>query len=167
MKNDKIYYIFRHGETHATKTNRWYWHRLYSATILEEGKPSVIKLANYLKDVKTDFNVSSPFLRCRQTTEIVEEITAKKFVFDKRIGELTFQPPWIFRRRILEFINEMEKSNLQNILVCTHSAVITVLLNHLTISDPSRKEKLVAPRPGYLSIIKNGELKEINFNEKI
>lgn len=163
----KNYYVFRHGETHVTKTKgRYgYGHKVYSATILEEGKPSVTRLANHLKKIETDYNVSSPFLRCRQTAEIVNQITGKEFVFDKRLGEIVFVPPWFFRRRVLSFISEMESSSHENILICTHAAVITVLLNHLTTDGPTSKEKLRAPNPGVLSVIRDGKLEEIDFNE--
>jgi len=163
--SSKTYYIFRHGETFATKQNRWYWHKLYSATILEEGKPSVLRLATHLKNIPTEYNVSSPFLRCRQTAQLVTEITGKKFEFDSRLGERTFELPWRYRNRILKFINDMEASSYENILICTHAAVIRVLVAHLTRKDLSLREKIVAPRPGVLSIIKEGKITEINFNE--
>jgi broad specificity phosphatase PhoE len=161
----KIYYIFRHGETHATKHKRWYWHTLYSATILEEGKPSVLRLAKYLKNIPTDYNVSSPFLRCRQTVELVNKVTGKKFEFDKRISERTFELPWTFRNRILSFILEMENTKHKNILICTHSACIRELVAYLTKNNLTPKKEYEAPLPGVLTIIKDGNIEEINFNE--
>lgn len=161
----KTYYIFRHGETFATRQKRWYWHKLYSATILEEGKPSVLRLADYLKKIATDYNVSSPFLRCRQTAEIVSVTTGKEFKFDTRIGEHTFELPWEFKNRILNFINEMENSDKQNILICTHGVIIQMLIRYLAKDSLTLHERIVAPLPGVLTVIKDGKLKEIDFNK--
>lgn len=165
--SSKNYYIFRHGETFATKRKVWYWHRLYSATILEEGKPSVIRLAKSLKEVNTDYNVSSPFIRCRQTAELVTSETGKKFEIDTRIGERTIQLKSTYQKKVLSFLNEMEDSNHQNILICTHSAAIKVIIKYLSKNHISNKERVKAPLPGVLTIIKNGKLEEINFNENI
>lgn len=161
----KTYYIFRHGETFATKQKGWYWYKLYSATILEEGKPSILRLAEYLKKIPTDFNVSSPFLRCRQTVDIVSTITGKEFKFDKRIGEHTFEFPWVFKKRILSFVNEIENSDKQNILICTHGVVIQMLIKYLAKDNPTLIESMVAPFPGVLIIIKDGKLIDMNFNK--
>jgi broad specificity phosphatase PhoE len=163
---EKNYFIFRHGMTFASKYNRWYFHKLYSATILEEGKPSVLKLSKYLKNVPTDFNVSSPFLRCRQTVELVTSITNKKFTFDERLSERTFEFSGSFRKRVLNFIDEMEKSPHKNILICTHSAVIRELVDFLTENDLTPDKRRDAPLPGVLTIIKKGKIEEIDFNEK-
>ena len=162
----KNYYIFRHGETFATRKKRWYWNKLYSATILEEGKPSVLRLADYLKKIATDYNVSSPFLRCRQTVEIVSTITGKEFEFDARIGEHTFELPWTYENRVLSFTNEMENSDKQNILICTHGVIIQMLMRHFVKDGITLKEHLAAPLPGVLTIIKDGKLKEIDFNKQ-
>jgi len=164
--NNKNYYIFRHGETFATKQKKWYWNKLYSATILEEGKPSVLRLAKYLNNIPTDYNVSSPFIRCRQTAELVTEITGKKFEFDKRIGERTFELSWTFRKRILSFITLMENSDYKNILICTHSADIRELVAYLAKENLTPKKEYEAPHPGVLTIVKNGKIEEIDFNEK-
>ncbi len=160
----KTYYIFRHGETFATKLKKWYGYRLYSAPILEEGKPSIIRLASYLKDIPSNYNVSSPFLRCRQTSEIVTQITGKNFTFDKRIREYGIELPIFFKRRVLNFLKEMESSNHQTIIICTHAIVIEMLIQYLTKGNISLKDRLVAPLPGVLTIIKNKQSEEINFN---
>ncbi len=161
---DKTWYIFRHGETSATINKRWYWHEFYSATILEEGKPSIIKLAENLKQVKTDFNVSSPFIRCRQTAELVTEITGKKFAFDSRIKEYGFEIPWAFKKRLLRFIKDLEISKYKKILICTHAIVIEFLIQYLVYGHVSLRKRLSAPLPGVLTIIKNQKIQEINFN---
>lgn len=161
----KTYYIFRHGETFVTKGGGWYWHRLYSAPILEEGRPIITKLAEYMKNVPSDYNVCSPFLRCQQTAEIVNKITGKVFTTDRRIREWDFEVPYYFKRRVLNFAVEMEKSEHQTIVICSHAYVIQVLVQYLTHGNVSLRQLVAAPLPGVLTIIKNKELTEINFNK--
>lgn len=161
---DKTYYIFRHGQTTATLNKRWYWNKFYSAKILDEGKPSIIKLAEYLKHVKTDFNVCSPFLRCRQTAEIVSEVTGKVFVFDSRIQEYSFELPWMFKKRLLSFIKDMEASKHTKILICTHAIDIEMLIQYLQNGHIRLRERMEAPLPGVLTIIKNKKSTVVNFN---
>lgn len=163
---EKTYYIFRHGETFATLGKRWYWNKIYSAPILEEGKPSIIRLAEYLKKIPSDYNVSSPYLRCRQTTEMITGITKKKFVLDVRIREYAFELPWLFKKRILRFINDMENSNHEVIMICTHAIVIESLIQYLLNGHISMRERLIAPLPGVLTVIKDNKISEINFNIK-
>ncbi len=161
---DKTYYIFRHGETRATRNKRWYWHEYYSATIIEEGKPSIMKLAEYLKQVKTDYNVSSPFVRCRQTADLVTQITGKKFTFDSRIKEFGVELPWIFKRRLLSFIKDIETSKNNTILICTHAIVIEMLIQYLEHGRINLRERISAPFPGILTIIAHKKSQTLNFN---
>ena len=162
----KTYYIFRHGETFVTKKGGWYWHRLYSAPILEQGKPVITKMAHYLKDIESDYNVRSPFLRCQQTAEIVTDITGKIFEVDRRIREWDFEIPYYFKRRVLNFITEMEKSDKQVILVCTHALVLQVMIQYLTLGNVNMGKLLAAPLPGVLTIIKEKKAEQIDFNLK-
>jgi broad specificity phosphatase PhoE len=161
----KTYYIFRHGETFATKARRWYWHRLYSAPILEEGKPAILKLAQFLKNVDSDYNVCSPFLRCLQTAEIVAAVTGKNFETDRRIREYSFELPVFLKRRVLNFLSEMENSDKKTIVICTHAIIIELIIQYLTRGKISLRERLTAPLPGVLTIIKDKQLKELNFNK--
>lgn len=161
----KTYYIFRHGETFATKKKGWYWHRIFSAPILEEGKPNIARLAEYLKDKPSDYNVRSTFLRCAQTAQIVTDITGKEFVSDRRIREYVFEAPWLFKRRIRHFVREMEASKHQTIVICTHSFVIELLLQEILDGKIHFWKRLAAPLPGVLTVIKNKKVEEMNFNE--
>jgi len=163
---NKTYYIFRHGETFATKKgNGIYWLKIFSAPILEEGKPSLLKLAKYLKNVPSDFNVASPFLRCQQTAELVTSITGKKFDSDARIREYTLELPWRFKRRVLHFMQDMEKSEYQHIVICTHSIVIEMLVQYLLKGKIHLRERIISPLPGVLTIVANKKSEVINFNE--
>ena len=53
----------RHGETFATKGNTGYGLQILSASILEEGKPIIVKQGVFLKGKDVDFCVASPVKR--------------------------------------------------------------------------------------------------------
>lgn len=165
MATSKTYYIFRHGETFVTKENHiWYGTRIFSAPILEEGKPALKKLAQYLLQIPSNFNASSQIRRCRQTVQIINEVTGKEFVFDRRLNEWFLEPLWFFSRRLKSFLSYVEKQDSQNILICTHAAVIAGLVSLITKNSFSRKDLMKYPKPGVLLIIKNGKIEEGDFN---
>jgi broad specificity phosphatase PhoE len=162
----KTYYIFRHGETFATKKGRGYGMRIFSAPILPEAGVPLQKMGEYLKSVDTDFQVSSALLRCRQTADIITTETGKTFVFDKRLNEYFLETFGHLRKRLQEVLTEIDKNDYKNIVICTHGACIAMLISILT----ARHEKPTAfnlfryPPPGVLTIINNNNVQEINFN---
>lgn len=167
----KKFYLFRHGDTFVTKGQRvWYYPsflpetaftygtKVFSASILDESKPTIQKLAEYLKHIPTDFNASSQFRRCRQTVQIVEKITHKEFVFDKRLNEFVFEAPWKFKHRIKNFLADLKANDYDSVAICTHGAVIALLINILT------GKKAGFPKPGVLVKIENDEITYKDFN---
>jgi broad specificity phosphatase PhoE len=161
----KTYYIFRHGLTQPVKEGRWYWGSLYSAVILDEAKPSIIRIGNFLKNIDSDYNVTSPFKRCIQTSEIVTEITGKKFVPDRRLSEYTLELPWNFKKRVMSFINEMENSEHKTIIICTHAVVLEMLIQYFTNGRLSLRHRFKLPLTGVLTIIKDKKISSKDFNE--
>jgi broad specificity phosphatase PhoE len=159
------FYIFRHGETFVTKQSKfWYGRRVFSAPILEEGKPAVHRLGEYLKGIPTDINYCSPYKRCRQTVEIVSEESGKEFNFDKRLGEFFWEPFGHFRRRVKKFLKEVEAKNYQSVAICTHGAVIAALIKIIRQGNIQPGEELHYPKPGILLIVTENEIKVIDFN---
>lgn len=167
----KTLYLFRHGDTFVTKGQRlWYYPtflpetafsygaKVFSASILDEAKPTIQKLSEYLKDIPTDFNASSQFRRCRQTVQIVEKETKKEFIFDKRLNEFVFETPWRFRYRVRSFINDLKAKDYDSVAICTHGAVLALIASILT------GQKVGFPKPGVLVIIKNGQITYKDFN---
>lgn len=158
-------YIFRHASTFASNLNIPYGSKVHSAEILPDGIPATERLAMYLDNIETEANFASPFLRCRQTVAIVEKITNKIFTYDERLGEyiegiMSFPK---FRKRIKDFIAELESKNYQNISICTHGGVIAGL-KHLIINHSYHIWNLTDyPVPGVLTIIKEGKVDEIDF----
>lgn len=178
ISNAKMnYYIFRHGETHTTKTGEEYGATIVTAEILPEGIPVIKRLANYLKDIPTDFNVRSEFARVKQTAEIISEITGKKFQKDKRLNDVMLPPdsvnpkdyPFIetyndITKRVNGFLQDLDKKGYKNVLIGTHGGIIAAI-KHLLIENKFEGDDLYDfPRPGVLTIIREGKIQEIDFN---
>lgn len=160
-----VFYIFRHGETFVTKQNKfWYGRRVFSAPILEEGKPAIHRLGQYLKNIPTDINYCSPYKRCRQTAEIITEESGKGFIFDKRLGEFFWEPFGHFKRRVKRLLAEVEQQGYQSVAICTHGAVIAALVKLIRKGDLEPGEEFHYPKPGILLIVDGKELKEVDFN---
>src|SRR5689334_22988353 len=118
----KTYYILRHGL--ATHNTQGYGKDIVSAHLLPEGREPIEKMAKFLTNVPTDYNVTSAFIRCRETANVISSITGKEFAEDARLNESpidenyngeTFEE---FRNRILMFLLEMEQDDSkQTILI--------------------------------------------------
>jgi broad specificity phosphatase PhoE len=188
----KKYYIFRHGETFVTKGHRLgYGTKIFSANILDSGKPALEKLGRYLKEIPTDFNAASQYKRCRQTVGIISGQSGKEFIFDKRLNEFFFELPFLFRRRVISFLNELDRSGYETVLICTHAAVINEimkLVNREAFRKLTQKGSLTRPplqveasrkalqlqnllrftkylSPGVLLTLTKSSAEEINFNQ--
>ncbi len=166
----KTYYIFRHAlATHSTKG---YGERIVDAHILPEGVKPIEKMAEYLKSVQADFAVSSEFIRCKETTEIVTAISGKTFTLDSRLNEFSQEENYSketfeeFRNRLLLFLLDMEQDNSkQTFLICTHGSVIAGLKHILTEGRFTTDTRFDFPPPGVLVIIElTGQVKERDFN---
>ncbi len=68
--NMKRVYFIRHGETLA---NRRHIHQGPDEALSEKGREQAAELAKWLKDKNIDTLVASPFVRARETAEIVEK----------------------------------------------------------------------------------------------
>lgn len=132
---DKTFYIFRHGETFASKGGVGYGDKVFTAPILEEGIPTLERMGEYLKDKETDYNVSSVIERCKQTSGIISRITKKQFVFDKRLNEPFMESFENIKKRLSSLLGEIEEKNYKSILICTHGAIIGALLGFFTAQE--------------------------------
>ena len=170
------YYIFRHGETFATKGHTEYGDKILSASTLPEGIPVTKRLAEYLKNIQTDFNVRSELLRVEQTAEIITKITEKKFETDARLNDTMVAPKELkdvyphtetkdeFITRIKSFLTDLQSKPYETVLIGTHGGVIAAL-KHLVVNGEFDYHSIMdIPKPGVLTIIKDGEIEEIDFN---
>lgn len=166
MKDKKIY-LFRHGETIATQNRfQWYGIHFFSADILPIGVPTIEKLGEYLKDVKTDLNLTSPFKRCKTTSGIVGKKSNKEFTWHSLLTDHFFiVPPLIFKRRVKRFYKEIMQSSAESIAVCTHEAVIKAIYNLYCKENNFKMDLKLNSKPGVLTILSNGEVQQISFRD--
>lgn len=161
----KKFYICRHGETFATKRNSAYGWKIFSASILAEGKPAVERQAEFLKQKEIAYCVSSPVKRCRQTAAIIRHITDKDIFFDRRIGEFFLETFGMFKKRVEKFLSDIDAEGCEEVLVITHGAVIAALTHLLTQETFKIADMVEYPKPGVMTVIKRGQsVQLIDFN---
>ena len=161
----KNYYLFRHGQTFFSKFQIPYGKHNLNAKILPEGKASLLRIGEFLKGVCSDCNISSEFLRCKQSVKIIEEISGKDFVFDPRLNEYYKVNFDDFKKRIANFLEEINKDpKNETVVICTHGAVIAGLKHLITEGQFNIREILDYPSTGVLLCIENKKIEERNFN---
>lgn len=165
------FYIFRHGDTKDSGSliTRFFGHMSdsHALPILPKSLPALEKIGKFLKDVPTDADFCSPYLRCIDSIGIVGSIAKKKYQPDERIRELEKNGEKFtdFKERVSDFLDEIDKKNYSAVSICTHGAVIAAI-KYLKIGGKFFFfQVLDFPNPGNLLIIKNGKLKDINFNK--
>ncbi len=91
-KSGNKYFLMRHGEAENNVKN------IYSSDqtihhLTEKGKEQVMSTTRHMKNKEIDFVYSSPFLRTRETAELVAlqlGIPKEKIIYDDRLRELEF-----------------------------------------------------------------------------
>lgn len=168
------YYVFRHGDT-SESVKTLYRLLIYlfgkkrdtrDLDILPSGVAALEKIGAYLKNIHTDINFTSPYLRCVKSAEIVGKIANKKFVLNENLRELESKGEKFssFHKRVSAFLKEVEGKKYSAVTICTHGAVIAAI-KHLKIDGRFYFFQVVDyPNPGNLTIIKEGKLDQINFN---
>lgn len=159
----KNLYLFRHAL--ATKSKRGYGKKILSATLLDDGIPAFKKLTLFLKDIRESLNISSKILRCRQSAKIISQITHKKFIYDPRINEFYHEEFEDFTKRVTDFLQDLEKNDHQNIIICTHGIVIAAIKNLILKGKFTKSNRYDYPPTGELVIIKNNKIQNIDFNK--
>lgn len=165
------FYIFRHGDT--VETGKFLLRFLgrkvkdsHGIDILPKATPALKRIGGYLKDVPTDADFCSPYIRCVKSAKIVTEISKKKYQIDERIREIEKNGEGFinFRARVSSFLDEIQKKNYSAVSICTHGAVISAIQHLVTTNRFIVIQKYFFPQPGYLTIIKNRKIRVINFN---
>lgn len=160
------FYIFRHGITLQSKNLLEYGDNEETASILDEAFPSLQKMGLYLKDIKTGINLTSPYKRCLETVKIVSEFSGKEFSIDARLGEyradLEDFPK--FFARIKNLLDELTKQKYQSVLLCSHGYPISAIRQYLSGKEIDIARLEIYPKPGVLSIFKDGKVNEVDFN---
>lgn len=162
------YYIFRHGPTYFSKKGIPYGDQVETAEILKEGFPAIERLGKYLKGIKTDFNVTSPYLRCRQTVEIVSKNSDKFFEINNLLHDYDPRNETIEdnAKRITDFYNDLitHTPEYSSVAICTHGYPIAMLKDLVLTGKIDLSKINDYPETGVLTVIKNSTISEINFN---
>lgn len=163
-------YLFRHGDTLQSKNLLFkflgYPKNSRNVSILPEATPALKRIGAYLKYVKTDANFCSPYLRCRESVNIVSKECNFKYKTDERLSEYerTEKYPSLLKR-VESFLQEMEVKH-KTISICTHGAVIAAI-KHLSTSGVFNSLQIFDyPKPGNLIVISNRSYKIIDFNSE-
>lgn len=166
------FYIFRHGNTVRTDNIflKFFGHTSDSSKleILPKAKYALEKIGGFLKDVKTDINFSSPYLRCLQSVEIVTKVSGKKFRIDERLHEFERdgETTKSLEERVRSFLEDVKKKNYSSVSICTHGAVIGAIKHLVTENKFQTFDIFNYPDPGNLIVIKDKKIEEIDFNLK-
>lgn len=159
--NDKNIYLVRHGL--STLNKRGYGRKKLTADLLPQGIIESEKAAHYLKNIPDSYNLSSEIPRCKQTAEIITRITGKSFHFDKRLTEFYHETFTDFKKRIIDFLENLSTVPEENIIICTHAAVI-VAIKYLLLEDKFIFKNLSdEPLEGEIIVIKNKKHKKIHL----
>lgn len=158
------WYLFRHAL--ATQSTTGYGDQILTANILPEGITPVKKIAEFLNNIGPSANYTSEIIRCRQTVEIVIEITQKIFIPDKRLNEYHEEQFDHLSKRISNFIKEVNEHNQSNIVICTHGSVIAGLRYFLTQGTFKETDVYNYPSCGELVIIENNIISVKDFNDE-
>jgi broad specificity phosphatase PhoE len=165
------FYIFRHGDTIESGNllikilgRKRDSHEL---PILPKGLPALKKIGVYLKNISTDANFCSPYLRCMESAKIVSDITKNKYIPDERICEFDNNGEKFtsFNKRVGDFLNEIDNNNYSAVSICTHGAVIAAIKHLKTNGRFFIFQGLDYPTPGNLVVIKNGKIEVLDFNK--
>jgi broad specificity phosphatase PhoE len=163
------FFIFRHGDTKDSGNllTRIIGHMSdsHDLSILPKGIPALEKIGGYLKNIPTDANFCSPYLRCMDSAKIVGTLAKKKYIPDERLQEMekgeTFSSLF---NRVKDFLDNVNKKNYSAVSICAHGAIIAAIKHLKTSGKFFFFQVIDYPRPGNLIIIKNGKIEDIDFN---
>ena len=158
-KSGNKYFVMRHGEAIDNAKHLDDPKGDPNNHLTEKGKNEIIVSAQDLKDKNIDIIISSPFLRTRETSEIVRQeldLSKKVLLVDDRLHEYNEPNISFVKQRIGEFIFEIEKIHTgKNILIISHGNPIWVLENIVGLkNDESFTEN---------KIFQTAEVQEIQF----
>lgn len=160
------FYIFRHGDTVNTgKGQIIHKEDTSKLAILPKGIGALKKIGDFLKDISLNENYSSPYLRCKQSAEIVCQITKSTYIEDARIREFDGGEKFSsLCKRVNNFLLEIKRKEYSAVSICTHGADIAAI-KHLAMEKQFNFSQLFDyPQPGNLIIIKGNKISSIDFN---
>lgn len=158
------YYLFRHGETYFSKNKIPYGESEQTAEILPEATKIVTKIGNYLLEKNPDACFTSPILRCKQTTHIIEGISNLKFLPDIRITEYGNETYEEMANRIGSFLDGVA-GKYESIAICSHGYPLAVISALILKGSFDLSDLPNYPLTGIVIEIENKKAKEVNFRD--
>lgn len=139
-KSGNTYFAMRHGEANSNAQNRDDLTGDPTNHITEKGKGEAGAAAMLLKDKGIDLIITSPFLRTRESAQIVGEelgLADTAVVTDERIREIGEGEKHLsVRQRVGEFLFDLEAQHTnKNILIVTHGRSLWDLLQIVSHND--------------------------------
>lgn len=149
-------YLVRHGETHWNTLNKL--QSFTDNKLNEEGHNQGLKTGKYFSNINVNKIFSSPLIRAQETAEYIsklhkidliidERITERNYgdleggdylelrekmkpiILENRFHELNIEDPYLFKKRIKEFWEEIhEKYFGENVVIVSHSGTIKMLI---------------------------------------
>ena len=143
----KQIYLIRHCQAEGQESN---------ASLTKKGYIQAILLNEFLRNMKVDRIISSPFLRALETIEPFAKSKSIDVQIDDRLAERVLSslsmPNWLDKlnetfndmelkliggessveaqERILEVINDILTTGLENTIIVTHGNIMSLLLNY-------------------------------------
>ncbi len=126
------YFVMRHGEARSNVTDIDDFSGDSDNHLTEVGKNAVRHAALELKKEKVDMIITSPFLRTRETAAILQQelgLPDAAVMVDERLHESDSSEPLVVRRRVGEFLFEVERRYTnKNILIISHGYPLWALV---------------------------------------
>ncbi len=129
-KSGNKYFVMRHGEAKSNITGISDREGDPENHLTDKGKEEILESCKELKKEKIDIIISSPFLRTRETVDVLKkELGVGKIIFDERICEIKPNENNIeVRKRMGDFIFDIEsKYKDKNIIIVSHGFPIWIL----------------------------------------
>ncbi len=130
-KSGNKYFIMRHGESIDNAKHILDPQGDPNNHLTPNGKQEIVVSSKYIKDKKIDLIITSPFLRTRETGEVVRQelgLSTESLIIDERLHEYNESEIQFVRKRMGEFIFDVEsKYSKKNILIISHGNPIWVL----------------------------------------
>ncbi|TQR21778.1 histidine phosphatase family protein [Psychrobacillus vulpis] len=170
----KKVYIIRHCQAEGQEDQ---------APLTEKGYNQAVQLANFLENTKVDQIISSPFLRAIQTIDPFAKSSHLDVQIDNRLSEriLSSTPitNWLDKlketfndkelkleggessneaqKRILEVLNDILNSKVENSMIVTHGNIMSLLLNNFNNDFGFEQWKELSNPDVFLLIFSNNE----------
>jgi len=161
LKNNTSLYVFRHGETKASKEGRPYGKKNKTAKLLPEGITAIEDLGEYLATKQIEQYYTSEYLRCIETSKLVSQFTGLPSLPDSRLNEFVEGSLEVLLTRLESFLKDIDTGG--TVGICTHGSIITALI-YIYQGLEVREENLYTyPRPGELTIFTEGQIDIVSF----